>query len=1083
MGRILLSSVLPVRLFLGLFAVLSSSAQTLLPATSPTADSSRTQVKLALPMAFEANRGQARKGIDFVARGLGYTASLEAGHASICLSHPEADSSQPKCYRDKELGIKLVGARKQPQVQPEDKLAGYSNYLFGSDPSKWITNVTQYAKVRYANVYSGVDVVYYGNQDRLEHDFVVHAGADPSRIHLTFSGVQKTELSKDGDLVLHVSDSEVRMAKPRTYQLIGNRRVEIPSQYVLRERGVSFHFGRYDARRAMVIDPVLVYSTFLSGPDGGIQRATAIAVDGTKNVYVAGLTDSASFPITPGVIQPTKPQHAAFVSKINAAGTALIYSTYIGGFTRQSFDSNSVGLAVDISGNVYVAGDATGSDLPIPSGSSPFQTVNKGNNVAILKLNNAATNVLYGTYLGGSGTDFFGGIAIDTLGNAHIAGTTNSNDFPLQNALQGSLGSSGSSGFVTVLNPTGSTLVYSTYLGQNSNVVVSGIAVDTFGDTYVVGGADAGFPTTSAAYQGNCGVNFSICAFLAKLSANGPSLAYGTYFGSTTAVNIPSVAMAVDGTGIAYVANSGLLGQFNASGSLTSSTTTLGQISSVVALALDSLSNVYVMGISTASTFFPGIPLVNPIVNYSGVRGQDSGFISKLDPTLGTLLFSSYLPEAATGVREVHGLAIDSDQNIYVAGRTIAQGDANDFPVFNALQPIPADMSDAFILKISPSAGAAAAIAPSRMTFNNQEVGTTSAAQPFHVNDFGTDTLNVSNVVVDGDFAIQSNDCGTVSASGGICTIQVTFSPTTTGTRTGTLTITDSSVGSPHMASLVGHGGTATASLSPTSLAFPDQAIATTSSSQVVTLTNIGAISLLVTRVQTSGDFGETNNCGSAVAPGANCAISVSFTPTAIGNRTGNLTINDSAVDAPQTVPLSGIGSAGLGLSVSPGGSSTTVAAGQAATYTLSIGGAGISGTASLTCSGAPKGAQCSVPGSEPLNPDSPANFAVMVTTTSRTIGTLHPLGSSAWMWAMALLGWVALPWARASQKSIRRSFILLASGFLLCLQCSCGGSGGTSSGGPQPNPNGTPAGTYSLMVTATSGGMNQSTSLTLTVQ
>jgi hypothetical protein len=236
MGGFSLSFGLSVALVLGLFAASNSSAQ----GPGYAHDTRRATVKLSLPMAFESNRGQAANDIDFVARGVGYTASLTAGRARICLSHHSGNSPEPKHRRDRELVIQLLAASKQPDIQPEDKLLGYSNYLFGSDPGRWITNVAQYAKVRYANVYPGIDIVYHGNQSRLEHDFVVHPRADARRISLAFSGVEKIELGGSGDLSLRTTDGEVRLDKPRAYQVIGDKEVEVAAEYVLRHGHVAF---------------------------------------------------------------------------------------------------------------------------------------------------------------------------------------------------------------------------------------------------------------------------------------------------------------------------------------------------------------------------------------------------------------------------------------------------------------------------------------------------------------------------------------------------------------------------------------------------------------------------------------------------------------------------------------------------------------------------------------------------------------------------------------------------------------------------------------------------------------------------
>src|SRR5437868_15247966 len=190
--------------------------------------------QVALPMRFEVNRGQARSAVDFVASAANYGISLRAGRATLRLSHG-ADSNDLRGQDAAEFSIDLLGANLSPASEPDEKLAGYSNYLFGSDPSKWITQVAQYAKVRYTNIYPGIDVVYYGNQDRLEHDFVVHPGANPGQIQLAFSGAQRKELNRQGDLLLQLSGGEVRLQRPRAYQQIGTGRREVAAEYVLQD--------------------------------------------------------------------------------------------------------------------------------------------------------------------------------------------------------------------------------------------------------------------------------------------------------------------------------------------------------------------------------------------------------------------------------------------------------------------------------------------------------------------------------------------------------------------------------------------------------------------------------------------------------------------------------------------------------------------------------------------------------------------------------------------------------------------------------------------------------------------------------
>jgi hypothetical protein len=1075
-------------------------------------------------MAFEPNRGEAAADVDFLARGQNYSVQLRADGVTFSLTKAVSDVGSGKRTPGDVIGIDLVRANRNAKGAGENKLSGRSNYLFGSNPADWITNVEQYAKVRYNDVYPGVDLVFHGNQSRLEHDFVLRPGATAEQIGLEFSGIRRIELQSDGDLILQSKSGEVRWQRPRAYQIVGRSEVEVPVKYILREGHAGFRVGRYDRGRDLIIDPVLVYSTFFggaAGSDGVQQGINALAVDGTGNLYTAGNTDSTSFPVTPGVVDPNPT--GSFVSKFDPTGTSLIYSTYMQGLGIEA-------LSVDAQGDVYIAGGGR-AGLPIPTGSNPFQANLKS--IAVLKLNPTGTAVLNATYLGGSGLDTVSGLAINSADDVYLAGSTSSNDFPMQNPLQGNLGTSGASGFVTEFNPALSALIYSTYLGANSNVNMQGtkgLALDALGDAYVVGIANPGFPTTTGAYQMTCPDE---CTFLAELNPAGSALLNASYLGSGSGLG-SEVAVAVDNSGNSYLAgttlsasfpvlnpiqpctilngnfagNANFLAEFSQAGSLLFSTC-LGTIGTnsigYPVLTLDSLGNAYVAG-SAAS----GIPLESPIDTNppleSGGQPQGRPFVSEIDHSTHALLFSSFVGEQIsfdgneTG-DQILGIAVDSSGNIYLAGEAGGGYLESPFPVFNALQPyfpvanqclisMPGQpacfLVDGFIIKISPDAGAAAATAPGGLYLLGpsdaqvEPVGSTSPVEVVTVYDLGTDPLTVSSVVISGDFAVQSNNCTTVSPAGGSCAIGVTFTPTQVGALTGTLTITDSSAGSPHTVQLFGIGAQPSVVPSPKTVSFASQAVGTSSAAQTVTLTNSSSLNAKITQIQVSGDFTEVNSCPLTLTPSNSCVVDVTFKPTASGTRAGTLTITDSAPNSPQTVSLSGTGGApNLGLGIASGGSnSATVAAGATAEYSLSIGGQGVSGTASLACADAPAGASCTVPATETLSATAAATFAVSVTTASGTQAALQhsDFRRLSWLWALALMGWVVLLGKRKTRRSIHRYLLCLP---LLCLLffCSCGGNGSGSHTG------GTPAGTYTLKVTATVGSTIQSTSLTLTVQ
>jgi hypothetical protein len=1083
--------------------------------------------QLELPLSFEPNRGQAAPGVDYVTTSQGHAWLLRADSVSINVGGSSGLYPDGKPVSQNVVQIGLFGADPKAAATSEDKLTGYSNYLFGSNPANWITLVEHYGKVRYQNVYPGIDLLFHGNENRLEQDFVLRPGAQPQRISFRFPGLQHAELSDDGDLVLRAGDGTFRMQKPRAYQQVRNEKVEVPVQYSLNDGSLSFRLGSYDKRRELIIDPVLVYSTFLGGSNAGTlgNSVTAIAADST-GVYVTGFTNATNFPVTPGALDPTSSCCSpTFVAKLDPTGQTLLFSTYLQGF------QNAPSVAVDSSGDLYLAALAAGfevlgggvaANLPIPAGSQPYQPKDKGYaNVAILKLNSTGTAVLAGTYLGGSNFDYFSGLAIDSANNVYVTGITNSNDFPVLHPAQPALGSGGQNGFISKLNSSLSTLVYSTYFGNQSKVFVnlasngngvSGLttnnllALDSSDNVYVVGEANAGF-ATSGAYLATCSA--TQCPFLAELKSDGSTILSATYLD-----NNPDTAtgVAVDSSGNVYVAGftpsstfpvvnpiqpcssigtdmeGNFVSEFSSAGSLVFSTCLgLSSFQAVPALAMDASGNAYIAGVSLA-----GLPLQNPIDSNAPASGTARLYVSEISGSSHTLLFSSYVAGSLAasqpnGGDSVNAVAVDSTGNVYLAGQSApTPSGMSQFPHFDALNPVfcsnvtPGCHAEGFIMKISPSAGAAAAVAPGAMSFPTSAVGTTSSPQTLTILDLGTDALTVSSVTVSGDFAIQSNTCTSIAASTS-CAIPVTFTPTTTGTRTGTLTITDSSPGSPRTIALTGQGASVNLGVSPSSLTFPTQQMGTASGPQFVTLT-AGPAAISALSIQTTGDFFESNNCGVSIPAFQTCSLTVTFSPTANGSRTGTITITDSAPNSPQTVSLSGNGGSTLGLMALPGNSITqTVTAGTQATFPLSIGGQGISGTASVSCSGAPPNGNCSVPATVSVSGTSSSAFAVNVTTTAHGLaipsGQRTPFTPRPWALASAIAFMLALLCRKRTQPRLALAYLILVFMPLVLALGGCGG-GPTSS-----SATGTAAGTYKLTVTAKVGSTSQSITLTLNVQ
>ncbi len=858
-----------------------------------------------LPLAFERNQGQTDAKVKFLARTPGYTLFLTTGEAVL-----SAKSGV--------LRMTLLGANPAPAVSGVDEMPGKANYFLGADAAKWHANVPTYSKVAYKSVYSGIDLVYYGNQSRLEYDFIVAPGADPHRIRFAVRGANQVTRSGEGDLVLSMPDGDIRWHKPFAYQVTNGERQQIAARYVMKSKGdVAFELGRYDTHKPLFIDP-LIYSTYLGGTNGA--TGDGIALDSAGNAYVTGTTYSTNFP----TVNPLQPANGgggnpdAFVSKFNPDGSALLYSTYLGG----SGSDYATGIAVDSAGNAYVAGYTTSSNFPTKN---PLQTYigggSQGYDAFVAKLNPTGSALVYSTYLAGSGDDQAYGIAADSAGNAYVVGTTGSINFPTLKPFQPTLNGFYDA-FITKINPTGSAFVYSTYFGGSSSETGYGIAVDSTGNAYITGYTGSlDFPVLNAAQPTAGGAGD---AFMAKFDSAGSALIYSTYLGGSSSDYAQGIALDASGDAfvIGYTFSSDFpvvnpfqpsfagdsqtfVAQLNAAGSALTYSSFLGGSTSLSefsfadnyghGIAVDVLGNAYVTGETNAINF----PTVNALQPTNGGDYWDA-FVAKINPTGSSISYSTYL--GGNGVDSGYAIAVDSMGNAYITGWT----SSTNFPTLNPLQPTNLG-SDAFVTEIA----AGPALSPVLLAYGNQTVATASAPQVATLTNIGDVALAITLIYIEGpdnkDFS-QTNDCPQSLPVGGSCNISVTFRPTSTGMRTAAIAVSDNATVNRQTVTLGGYGVLPVLSLSPTSLTFNSQSVFTTSGAQNVTLTNTGSGVLSVENIATSGPFSQTNTCGATVNAGASCTISVTFTPKQTGSLTGSLLLGDNVPGSPQSLPLTGVG-------------------------------------------------------------------------------------------------------------------------------------------------------------------------------
>ena len=993
-----------------------------------------------LPLSFEANRGQTDLQVKFLSRGRGYGLFLTGTETVLALSRannvPAQDELSAGSVREEGalnpratdpisavLRMKLAGANPAAYVVGIDELPGRSNYFIGNDPKKWHTNVPHYARVKYARVYPGIDLIHYGNQQQLEYDFVVAPGANPETIRLSFEGAKAMEIDAQGDLVLHTAAGEIREHKPVVYQEIAGVRQTISASYALRnEDEVGFAIAQYDRSQPLVIDPVLSYSTYLGG--GGSDWGSGIAVDSAGNAYVTGSTSSADFPTTAGALQKNSGGGSdAFVVKLNPAGSQVVYATYLGG----SDSDKAAAIAVDSAGNTYVTGSTSSTDFPTTPGE--VQTSPGGSmNAFVAKLNSVGSQLVYSTYLGGSDADSGKGIAVDAAGNAYVVGQTRSANFPTANPIQAALGG-GSDAFVAKLNPLGTGLIYSTYLGGKNDDEGSAIAVDSSGNAYVTGSTQSSnFPTANP---------------LQTFIGNGTCV---TGFGFTRASNFPTTAALLasiwGGTWFLhfYTGPPGppppcadaFVSKVNPSGSALVFSTYLGGSSDDrgSAIAVDSSGSVYVTG-RTSSPHFPTANAIQVVLG-----GFTNAFVARLNATGSALMFSTYL--GGNGSDEGTGITVDSSGSAYVTGNTSSTNFPTVFPV-----QILSSGSHSFATKLNPAGTA--------LVYSGYLGGTD----------------------VDHSFAIAVDSGGNAYVTG--MTRSTNFP--TVNPRQAFL----SGFSNAFIAKIAPIPGPAVATL-PASLSFPQQPLNTTSSPQTVTLANKGDGALTVTAIAiagaNSGDYAQVNACRpfpKTLNPNDTCSIDVTFTPSTTGLRNASVTISDNAAGSPHTVQLSGNFP---DFAISASSNSAIVSAGGSATSTITVTAINdFTGMVGLACRVLPAGANCNLSPSSVTVGANPGISTLTVTTTARSAFLAPPVELlrvkplyAIWL---ALLGmaFVAVREPKSAKKRISLSLVLLL--ILLAVQQGCGGK----------SEQGTQSGTYNITVTGGFSSLQHSTGFTLTVR
>ncbi|MBX3080221.1 MAG: SBBP repeat-containing protein [Anaerolineae bacterium] len=675
-----------------------------------------------LPLSFVPNVGQTDQTVRFQVNSLGGTLFFKPQEVVLSLPQPNdaakfaehkmalrpeemvSDRSKlPENQPPLMVKMQLIGANGEAEIVGADPLAGIVNYFIGNDPSQWHTNIPTYAGITYRDVYPGTSLHYDGYQGHLKGTYTVAPNADPSMIRWRYEG--NTDLSIDpltGDLLITLPNGRVlREVAPTAWQEKLGKREAVHVSYALDEHTAYFVVSDYADTLPLIIDPSFQYSTYFGG--GGEDDGFDIAVDAMNSAYITGETQSANFPVLNALQGTYSGGYDVVIMKLTPSGNELVYSTYLGG----SQHDGGNGITVDNVGGAYITGYTQSTNFPIFNALQG--TLNGQANAFVTKLSPSGASLVYSTYLGGENQDAGSAIAVDSAGSAYIAGLTRSSNFPTLNAFQ-ALYKGGGDAFVAKLSTNGATLVYSTYLGGDKPDYGNDLALDSSGNTYIVGATEsANFPVFNALQGIYAGDND---VFVTKLNASGTGLIYSTFLGGLSVDW--GYAIAVDSAGSAYVTGDtsspdfpvfnalqstkgGLADAFvaklNANGNGLLHSTYLGGTNSDAGygIAVDSVGNAYVTGYTSSSNF----PIFNALQDTLG--NQSDAFVTKLGSNNSGLSYSTYL--GGDDIDYAYGVAVDGSGNAYVTGITASLN----FPIYNPLQGSYNYNADGFVTKINDS--------------------------------------------------------------------------------------------------------------------------------------------------------------------------------------------------------------------------------------------------------------------------------------------------------------------------------------------------------------------------------------------